>query len=542
MIRELYWEALTRRIDSLGLHNVLPDQKMDNGDPERYLYVSSDDSIASLYFTSFLDIHKALNTRVVTLPEQALAASTASREHHHGILALGLTSDGNGGYAGRPYVVPGGRFNEMYGWDSYFIVLGLVADGKIALAKGIVDNLVYEIQHYGKILNANRTYYLTRSQPPFLTSAMRAVYGALPPGRASKQWLRSVLDAAIQEYRTVWMNAGHRTSTGLNRYFDTGAGPCPEVEPGHYDDIYKHYAKKFRMDVGSFQRAYTSGTIHAPDLDAWFVNDRAMRESGHDTSYRLVGRCADLVTVDLNSLLYKIERDIAVTIEEQFGGTYTTAAGSFERSEVWLERARRRRDLMNKYLWMEKKGMFSDYDVVKGRPTGYVSATAFYPLWARLATEHQARLLVEKILPLVESAGGIAASSEQSRGSLTETRKPRQWDYPYGWAPHQMLVWEGLRHYGYDAVARRLAYRWLFTITLNAVNYSGIITEKYDVVKRSHEVFAEYGNVGSAVPDYAQSGFGWTNASYEIGLSLLTPRLRKDLDELIPPEWIASYE
>ena len=196
---------------------------------------------------------------------------------------------------------------------------------------------------------------------------------------------------------------------------------------------------------------------------------------------------------------------------------------------------------MNRYLWDDRKGMYADYDFVAGRSTGYVSARGLYPLWARLATQQQANLLIKKVLPLLEMPGGVAACSEKSRGPLSETRKARQWDYPYGWAPHQMIVWEGLRRYGFNTVARRLAYRWLFTITLNAVNYSGMITEKYDVVKRSHEVFAEYGNVGSAVPDYAQTGFGWTNASYQVGLSMLSKELRKDLDELIPPEWVASY-
>ena len=541
MIREVYWEGLTRRIDSIGLQNILADQKMEHGDSVRYLYVPANDSVAASYFSSFLEIHKGLNAKTVSLPETITPDFVRGLDHQNGLLVLGLTSDGNGGYSGRPYVVPGGRFNELYGWDSYFIVLGLLADKNVALAKDIVDNLVYEIKHFGKILNGNRTYYLTRSQPPFLTSMLLAVYEQMEKGNPSKEWLGDVLDAAIREYWDVWMNKDHLTKTGLSRYFDTGTGPCPEVEPGHYDAIFRQYAKSYRMDVSSFQQAYTSGIIPVPELDRYFVNDRAMRESGHDTSYRLLGRCADLVTVDLNSLLYKVERDIAAIIQSEFGGSYATSSGLSERSNEWLERARRRQELINKYLWDERTGMYLDYDFVKRKKTGYVSATALCPLWTGLATRHQADLLVKKALPLLETPGGVAATSEKSRGVLTANRTARQWDYPYGWAPHQMIAWNGLQQYGFTSIARRLAYRWLFTITLNAVNYSGVITEKYDVVRRSHEVFVEYGNVGSAVPDYAQTGFGWTNASYQVGLSFLNSELRKDLDELIPPEWIATF-
>ena len=125
----------------------------------------------------------------------------------------------------------------MYGWDSYFIVLGLITDGKVDLARSIVDNCVYEIRHYGAVLNANRTYYLTRSKPPFLTSMAIAVYGRLHRDEQSKKWLTRTLKAAIAEYYNVWMNRDHLTATGLSRYFDRGSGIPPEVEPGHYDGV-----------------------------------------------------------------------------------------------------------------------------------------------------------------------------------------------------------------------------------------------------------------------------------------------------------------
>jgi alpha,alpha-trehalase len=217
----------------------------------------------------------------------------------------------------------------MYGWDSYFITLGLLQDNRVELAQSMVDHFVYQINHYGKILNANRTYYLTRSQPPFLTSMIREVYSRLPENSLKKRWLRSSLEAAIKEYETVWMGRVHLTKTGLSRYFDIGYGVPPEVEPGHFDAVFIPYAEKYNMSVEEFEREYKAGKIKVPELDQYFIHDRAMRESGHDTSYRLIGLCADLITVDLNSLLYKIETDIAAIIEEEFGGKFSIGGKTY---------------------------------------------------------------------------------------------------------------------------------------------------------------------------------------------------------------------
>ena len=160
------------------------------------------------------------------------------------------------------------------------------------------------------------------------------------------------------------------------------------------------------------------------------------------------------------------------------------------------------------------------------------------PPVGRRGVEEQASELVDHALPLLEAAGGIVASDESSRGPVSDSRPERQWDFPNGWAPHQILAWYGLKNYGYDSIACRLAYRWLYTITSNAVNYNGMIPEKYDLVARSHRVFAEYGNVGTTFAYITREGFGWTNASYVIGLSLLPPDLRDMLNRVIPPEWI----
>jgi alpha,alpha-trehalase len=546
-IREIYWDGLTRRIDRESLAAILLDEKVTTRG-YRYLYVPRSDQRAYQYFLNFTDARPDLRIRVVPLPDKVTANAVRDLDGKHGLLVLALRVNDAGDYEGVPFVVPGGRFNEMYGWDSYFEALGLLVDGRVDLAKSMVDNFVYQIQHYGKILNANRTYYLTRSQPPFLTSMARAVYDQLPQEPETKKWLEGVLWAAVKEYQNVWHDSSRITETGLNRYFGAGHGPPPEVEVGHFDPIYQAYAEGMGIHWTELKRLYEGGRLNPirwpglkRNLDAFFVHDRCVRESGHDTTYRWNwdgDRCADFVTVDLNSLLYKIEIDIARVIEGEFGGTLTGSGAVVEKSQEWYERALRRKELITEYLWDDKRGVFFDYDVKKHkRRYEYYSATSFYPLWANLATPLQAERVVKSALPLLEMPGGVAASAEASREQIPH-EADRQWDYPNGWAPHQMLIWRGLLNYGYTDIAHRLIYRWLYTITRNAVDYNGTVPEKFDVVKRSHRVFTEYGNVGTKFAYITKEGFGWMNASYQVGLQLLPADLRRHLDHLVPPEWL----
>jgi len=536
-IRELYWDGLTRHIDEENIVPLFADSKTTTIDGFRYIYVPHTDNIAYEYFSKVAGRHKELKIKVVPLPEVITAEWVKDRDGYHGLLSLALKRNPDGDLQGVPFVVPGGRFNEMYGWDSYFESLGLLVDGRVELAKAMVDNFVYEINHYGKILNANRSYYLTRSQPPFLTPMALAVYEHLPRNRESKQWLKQVLEAAIKEYRTVWMGEKRLTQTGLSRYFGEGIGVPPEVEPCHFDAVFKRYAKKYDMEPNEFEQAYRQGKIEAAELDEYFMHDRAMRESGHDTTYRWEDRCADFVTVDLNCLLYKIETDIAKTIENEFADSLKLEDGTIEKSADWYQRAKKRKELINKYLWDAEQGMFFDYDLVNKRRTVYVTAVAFYPLWASVATKEQAKSILDNALWRLEMAGGLAGSTEGARGEISEGRPERQWDYPYGWAPHQMIAWRGLMDYGFDDAAQRLIYRWLYTITINARDYNGTIPEKFNVVTRSHSVFAEYGNVGTKFAYITKEGFGWMNASYQLGLKHLRPEMRGKLEQLVPPEW-----
>ncbi len=543
MIREYYWSGLTRKIDTKNLMEVLEDSKIPSS-TTKYLYVSYHDKFGYDYFSNYAKELKDITLHVIRLPEHINATTFKELEGKHGLLPLALEKNEFGEIQGIPFVVPGGRFNEMYGWDSYFESLGLIADKKVLLAKAMVDNFVYEIENYGKILNANRSYYLNRSQPPFLTSMALAVYNELPKTEISKQWLKKVLFAAIKEYRDVWMNKDRLTDIGLNRYYGMkGAGIPPEVEPGHFDIVLTPYAEKHKLSLTEFEKKYKAGEIQESELDIFFLHDCAVRESGHDTTYRwrIDGKdsCADFVTVDLNSILYKYELDIAFMIKEIFCDDIEN-----ESSEIWYAQAEKRKSLILKYLWNPEKNMFFDYHIPHATQSDYISATMFYPLWAchsdnpktKILNEEQAKKLLYYALPYLESNGGILSSAKISLEKYGIKGAERQWDYPNGWAPHQMLIWKGLYNYNIIEIADRLIYKWLYTITKNAVDYNGTIPEKFDVVKQSHAVFAEYGNVGTKFSYMTKEGFGWMNASYQVGLSYLSEKWKNDLKNLTPPE------
>lgn len=557
-IREIYWDSLTRRVDAENLEKILPDSKLPKSE-WRHLYVPAGDPVAFEYFSQAARAKPELKLKVWRWPGEMRG--------RHGVLALALEKRPEGGLAGVSFVVPGGRFNEMYGWDSYFEALGLLVDGRLDLAKAMVDNFVYQINHYGKILNANRSYYLNRSQPPFLTSMITAVHAEMaktiqikPEANKikleTKLWLQTALRAAIKEYFDVWLAPERLTETGLSRYAGTGRGIPPEVEPGHFDHVLRPSARRHGLTVAELEKRYNAGTLKEPELDAFFAQDLAVRESGHDTTYRWTidgrDRASDFVTVDLNSLLYKYELDIARLIEKEFGGRFTLAEGEGQEvmtGESWRERARRRKALMLQYLWNPKRKMFFDFcfkcSADQAR-SSYVSATAFYPLWAQDPADPTTRILepkdaeasVRALLAELEAAGGVAATSRESLAKFGDPKRARQWDFPNGWAPHQMIIWEGLGNYGFTAVADRLIYKWLYTITKNAVDYNGTVPEKFDVVKRSHAVFAEYGNVGTDFAYITREGFGWMNASYQVGLKRLSPKWRPELEKLKPPEWL----
>ncbi|KAL7753878.1 alpha,alpha-trehalase nth1 [Sorochytrium milnesiophthora] len=592
MIAHHFWAGLTRAIDRKGVQIICEDPKNRTKDQKPKIYVPHGDDIAHQYYQDMTISHPHLQLEVVRLPEVITPKYVKSLNHHPGLLSLALqrsfdpvTNDEI--WTGIPFVVPGGRFNEMYGWDSYFETLGLLADGHVELAKGMVENFEYQIHYYGKILNANRSYYLTRSQPPFVTDMALSVYrqmSHITPAQVDghREWLRRAILYAIKEYYTVWMSQPrYNAATQLSLYHPTGIGMPPETESTHFNHVLEPYAHKHGVDLETFKRMYDAEEVSEPALDRYFVHDRAVRESGHDTTYRLEKRCADLATVDLNALLYKYEKDIAFLIDHEFGGSLTVpthwAEGTpfeqevselpkaahdqipeslttrdpnttlpmpvakqepchFETSALWTRRAAQRLAKMNELMWDEERGLWFDFNTNTMERSTYESVTTLWMLWAGAATQEQVQLTIDRALPLFEVLGGLVSGTERSRGTISLERPNRQWDYPLGWAPHQLMAWRGFEKYGHHDITTRLAYRWLYTITKAFVDFNGCVPEKFDVVTLEHQLKVEYGNVGTDFKCVPREGFGWMNASYQVGLTYIPEGLRRKLGVVSPPD------
>ncbi|KAI8067592.1 trehalase-domain-containing protein [Gongronella butleri] len=538
MIRYMFWDNLTRCIDANSIDKICPDPKNRSKNQDPIIYVPRGDPEAYDFYEKVAKSKPNLRLQVQYLPPVITSDYVRSINDRPGLLTLAMRKLPDGSMAGEPFVVPGGRFNEMYGWDSYFSALGLLVDGRVELARSMVENFAYQIKHYGKILNANRSYYLTRSQPPFLTDMALRVFEKLDPtkDKENKAWLRRMLKSAIKEYHTVWMAAPRLDPvTMLSRYRPDGKGVPPETEASHFDHVLRPFADKHGVSIDAFIELYNNDKVTEPELDDYFLHDRAVRESGHDTTYRFDKVCANLATVDLNSLLYKYEVDLAHSVS-LLDGVLEDFDGVAQTTHEWMQRAHDRKERMHRYLWNEQDGLFYDYDTIKEQQTTYESVTSFWTMWAGCATQDQADRMATDSLHKFEMQGGLVSGTETSRGDITIDRPNRQWDFPFGWAPHQMLAWKGFENYGMRDISRRLAYRWLYTITKSFVDFNGVVPEKYDVVSSSHRVQVEYGNVGTDFKFVPREGFGWMNASYQIGLLYLNSQMLRALGTVTYPD------
>jgi alpha,alpha-trehalase len=505
------WDVLTRSMDSC---DSLVDVKVrDAAAAQTVLYMPADVMAPA----KVRALEQSCRVKIVSLPRRIEKLGDVRPEE---LQTAGLL------YLPNPYVVPGGRFNEMYGWDSYFILLGLEADHREALAKGIVDNFLFEVEHYGSVLNANRTYYLTRSQPPFLTSMIRAVYEnpksfeRTAAGRAeAREWLAHAYAMAVRDHAT-WERPEHKAgSTGLSRYFDYGTGPVPEMadDDAYYVNVIRWIVAHPREGGDGFlvkgtehpdaaeaaRLKATSCDVHASVvcMKAWFggyrltrdyfESDRAMRESGYDPSNRFgpfSGATHHFAPVCLNSLLYRYERDLE---------HLALLLGNDRDAARWDRRAQARAAAMQRYLWRGKDGVFADFDFTRARTSTYAYITSLYPLWAGFATREQATKM-EAQLNLFERPGGL---------SMSNTNTGLQWDEPFGWAPANWIAVAGLHAYGFRADAARIAQH--FDATVDAgFEADATIREKYNMVTGNADVKVSTGYTGNQV------GFGWTNAVY----------------------------
>jgi alpha,alpha-trehalase len=455
------------------------------------------------------------NVRVEHLPVDIhrLGEIDTAKIQPHGLL-----------YLPDKYVVPGGRFNEMYGWDSYFIIRGLLRAGRVDLARGMVDNFFFEIEHYGAMLNANRTYYLTRSQPPFLSSMFVDVYQSMPRDKPDVAWLERAYADLDKDYE-MWTRDPHLAGqTGLSRYYDFGDGPPAEAvqdETGFYRKVAQYFflhpaeADDYVVETKPASSQSVEPVAGSPyslqvcdvpltmaraecekarqfKLSAdYYKGDRSMRESGFDVSFRFgpFGAATHhYAPVCLNSLLYKTETDL-----EQI----SLWLGHTDDAKKWNKRAEERKKLITHYLWNDEQGQFFDFNFQTKRMSTYQYASTFYPLWAGLATPAQAKAVVSN-LKAFERPGGLPMSTDETGA---------QWDLPYGWGNIEMVAIDGLRRYGYNADADRVSYEFLSTVAEN-FRRDGIIKEKYNVVTRSSEAHVELGYEMNVV------GFGWTNGAF----------------------------
>jgi alpha,alpha-trehalase len=472
------WQTLTR--SSAQLAKAAPDPKFKVPADGRWpVYVSRRENIKRIEETLRAQMPAAdfAHIQLRQLPENPMDIK------EHGLL-----------YLPYPYVVPGGRFNEMYGWDSYFTQVGLVRDDEMALAKNMTDNFLYQIDHYGKILNANRTYYLSRSQPPFLTQMILNVYRK----QHDIDWLRSTVPA-IEKYYRFWTEEPHLTKqTGLSRYYDLGDGPAPEVLSGerdqlgrdHYDLVKEYYRTH---DVKDYDLGQYYNKEKGQLTELFYKGDRTMRESGFDPSNRFGPFNIDIIHYDpvcLNSLLYLMETDT---------GEILRILGRAREAGVWTHRAEERKQRINRLMWDEHDGLYYDYNFAEKKVRRYPFVTTFYPLWVGVADRRQAARLLAN-LHLFERPGGLLTSTYVS-GS--------QWDAPFGWAPTEMLAIEGLRRYGYNKEADRISANFLSLIVKEFIQHNTIV-EKYDVERRESEVSAglRFGYKSNEI------GFGWTNAAF----------------------------
>ncbi len=444
-------------------------------------------------------------------------------------------------YLPHPYVVPGGFFNEMYGWDSYFIVLGLLADRRQALARDMVGNALFEVEHYGGVLNANRTYYLSRSQPPLLSAMIAAVLKdsasfASPAQRLT--WLAAAYPLAVRNH-DIWTRAEHQAgATGLARYQDLGSGPVleardsryyrgvihwlrthPDEDPGYLIQAPEHPDASEAARIAPLSCDVRSSSVCA---GAWlegyrltadyYHGDRAMRESGFDVNFHFGpfgGSTHHYAAVGLNALLYRYELDLA---------EFARQLGRTREAEHWTQMAGARRTAIDRYLWRPEADRYADFDVLAAKPAGSVYLTMFYPLWAGAASASQAAA-VRRQLPLFERMGGLAMDDRPSGA---------QWDAPFGWAPTNWLAVCGLAAYGFSADARRVAKKFTATID-RSLAADGTIREKYNMVLGNADVRVTAGYTQNVV------GFGWTNGVYLKMRELLAGGGEPEACRMAPP-------
>jgi alpha,alpha-trehalase len=400
-----------------------------------------------------------------------------------------------------PYVVPGGRFREVYYWDSYFTMLGLEDDGQHQLALDLLNDFAFELDQFGKVPNGNRSYYLSRSQPPFFSSMVKLIGPADGDGAEAGYLPR------LQQEWDFWTEGADKLPPGeagrnsvrlpdgtlLNRYWDARDAPRDE---------------SYKEDV---ETAANSG--RPPGLV--YRNLRAAAESGWDFSSRWLTdgktlgtvRALSILPVDLNCLLVHLEE----TLSEAY-----RAQGDAAQAAAYQARALTRSEAIRRLMWDPQDGVFSDYLWQTGEFTEAVTAATLYPLFLRIATDSQARVVAATVERKLLNVGGLATTLVESG---------QQWDAPNGWAPLQWIAVIGLRSYGFDGLAHEIAARWVHENIAGYRRYAKLV-EKYNVTTSG-------GDEGGGGEYATQIGFGWTNGVL-VALTSLYPDLKAEAERAVP--------
>ncbi|HEY8388315.1 MAG TPA: alpha,alpha-trehalase TreF [Parasegetibacter sp.] len=380
------------------------------------------------------------------------------------------------------YIVPGGRFREIYYWDSYFTMLGLKESGHIDLIENMVNNFAWMLNTYGFIPNGNRTYYLTRSQPPYFSLMVQLLAASRPDQK--QQILATYLDALRIEY-DFWMGTSETNTSGaktvklpnggrLNRYYDTGNWPREEAWK---EDISTAKSSE-RTPETEVYRELRSGAESGWDYSSRWFQDGKTLASIHVT---------DIIPVDLNCLLYYLE----ITLHDA-----SRASGKIREAEEYLLAANDRASSIQQYCWNKKYGWFCDYDHKNNQHTPSMNLAGVYPLFFNIARNSQADSITKKISSAFLYPGGLVTSTAETG---------QQWDFPNGWAPLHWMTIQGLRNYKQDSLAQVISSRWTHLIE-KTFEKTGKLLEKYNVVDTTL--------IGGGGEYPNQDGFGWTNGVY----------------------------
>jgi len=376
------------------------------------------------------------------------------------------------------FIVPGGRFREIYYWDSYFTMLGLQQSHQTVIMQNMVDNFAYLINQYGFIPNGNRTYYLTRSQPPFFSMMVDLL------AKDKGEQLRVKYQPELLKEYAFWMEGAKQLKTGQAHRMVVRM-PGGEVLNRYWDDSDKPREESYKQDV-------TAAKLSKQKPADFYRNIRAAAESGWDFSTRWfdeTGKLANIQTinivpVDLNCLLYHLELSIARTYQMQ---------GNAKLYSLYANKAAARKKAVLKYCWNPGKGWFMDYNWKAKHQSPQQTLAGTFPLEFKIATNLQAAKIAAGLKTKFFHPGGLVT---------TFNRSGQQWDSPNAWAPLQYMAIDGLNNYNKTALAATFASSWINT-NLNIFNSTGKLMEKYNVVDTGIKAG------GGEYP--LQDGFGWTN-------------------------------